>query len=152
MIFIGPPLAPNPKFHVVNATHIEVEWDKPFALPEFDVRNYTLSIVNTTSESNSTRNKTFPVSVDTTYPIRYHISNQGDIPKQCVHLNFLLTATNDAGRSDVDSVTGGFPVGKLSDAPIATNVLLYVRFKSGCFDIEKLHDCRLALCILSYYC
>ena len=39
LLDIGPPLTPRPKFHVVNATDIEVHWDKPFALPEFDVRN-----------------------------------------------------------------------------------------------------------------
>ena len=97
----------------MNATHIEVRWDKPFALPEFDVRNYLLLTLNSSSESNSTRNETISVSADTTYPIRYYLSNRGDIPKECVYMNFLLTAINDAGRSDVGSVIGGFPIGEL---------------------------------------
>ena len=93
----------------MNATHIEVWWNKPFALSEFDVRNYVLLI----SESNSTRNETISVLADTTYPIRYYLNNRGDIPKECVYMNFLLTAINDAGRSDVGSVIGGFPIGEL---------------------------------------
>lgn len=111
---LGPPCAPHPMFHVVNATHIKVQWDKPFALPEFDVRNYTLLIVNTSSESGSPRNESFLVSADTNYPITYYSNNGGDIPKECAYLNFLLTATNDAGRSDVGKVMGGFPIGKLN--------------------------------------
>ena len=97
----------------MNATHIEVWWDKPFAFPEFDVRNYLLLILNSSSESNSTRNETISVSADTTYPIRYYLNNRGDIPKECVYMNFLLTAISDAGRSNVGSVTGGFPIGEL---------------------------------------
>jgi hypothetical protein len=83
-----------------------------------------LFIVNTSSQSDQTRKEIFSVSADTTYPIRYHINNQGYIPKECVRLNFLLTATNDAGGSDVGSVVGGFPIGKLRDAPIATNIII----------------------------
>lgn len=111
---LGPPRAPHPIFHVVNATHIKVQWDKPFALPEFDVRKYTLLIVNTSSESGSPRSEPFSVSADTTYPIAHYISNGGDIPKECIYLNFSLTATNDAGRSDIGEVMGGFPIGKLN--------------------------------------
>jgi hypothetical protein len=109
---LGPPLAPYPKFHVVNATHIEVQWDKPFALPEVDVQNYTVSIVNTSSENNPTINGLYIVSADTAYPIRHYISNGGDIARECVYLSFTVTATNDAGTSDAGSVTGGFPIGE----------------------------------------
>ena len=111
--FIGPPLAPHPKFQVVNATHIEVKWDKPFTLPDFDVISYTL-LVNTSFEGVSLRNQSFSVSANTTYPIRFYLSNGGDIPKECVYINFLLTAKNDAGESHIGSVMGGFPIGKLS--------------------------------------
>ena len=111
---LGPPRAPHPMFHVVNATHIKVQWSKPFVLPELDVRKYTLLIVNTSSESGSPRNESILVSASTNYPITYYISNGGDTPKECVYLNFLLTATNDAGRSDIGEVMGGFPVGKLN--------------------------------------
>lgn len=106
--FLGPPLAPHPKFRVMNATHIEVQWDKPFAFPEFDVQNYTLSIVNTSSENDTITNE---LSANTTYPIRHYISNGGDIPKECMYLRFIVTATSDAGTSDEGSVTGGFPIG-----------------------------------------
>ena len=112
LIFIGPPLTPRPKFHVVNATHIEIEWDKPFALPEFDVLYYNLSIVNTSLENDTSSNELFIASESTGYPIRHYISNMGDIPKECVYLNFNLTATSDAGTSDPGSVSGGFPIGK----------------------------------------
>ena len=110
-------MAPHPKFRVVNATYIQVQWDKPFSLPEFDVRQYILLIVNTSSGSDSTRYETFHVSANTTYPIRYYMSNGGDIPKECMYVKFLLTAINDAGTSDIGSVTGGFPIGKLKFNP-----------------------------------
>lgn len=106
--FLGPPLAPRPKFHVVNATHIEIKWDKPFALPEVDVQNYTLSIVNDSSENDTTITGLYHISADT---MRQYLSNGGDIARECVYLTFILTATNDAGISDPGSVTGGFPIG-----------------------------------------
>ena len=109
----GPPQTPQPVFHVVNGTHIEVQWDKPFALPEFDVRNYTLSVWNTSSMSYVSLQQVFPVSEDTGYPIRYYISNEGIIPADCVYLNFTLTASNDAGTSSVGFTTGGFAIGIL---------------------------------------
>ena len=95
----------------MNATHIEVQWDKPFALPEFDVQNYTLLISNANSENDSTISGLFHASADAVYPIRHYISNGGDIPKECVFLRFILTATNDAGTSNAGSVAGGFPIG-----------------------------------------
>ena len=103
----GPPLPPHPKFHVVNATHIKVEWDKPFALPEYDVRNYTL----TTSSQGITDTVTLEVSQDTDHPMSEYFNNRGDIPQDCVLTNFTLTATNDIGRSLEGFVTGGFAIG-----------------------------------------
>ena len=47
------PLTPQPVFHVVNATHIKVQWDIPFALPKYDVRNYTLLIGNINTSSST---------------------------------------------------------------------------------------------------
>ena len=108
---IGPPLTPQPEFHVVNATHIDVEWYKPFAFPEFDIRNYTLSIWNTSSSSHVSPDQVFSVSEDTEYPIRYYVYNNGNIPDDCVHLNFMLTASSDAGSSSVGFTTGGFAIG-----------------------------------------
>ena len=96
----------------MNATHIEVRWDKPFALPEVDIQKYTILIVNTSSENSSTINGQYSVSADTAYPIRHYISNGGDIAMECVYLRFIVTATNDAGASDPGSVTGGFPIGR----------------------------------------
>jgi hypothetical protein len=122
---VGPPLTPQPVFHVINATHIEVEWDKPFALPEFDVRNYTLSIWNTSSSSHVQPNQPFPVSINTEYPIRYHISNGGNIPDNCVYLNFTLTASSEAGTSGVGFTTGGFAIG------MVFTVLCIIMFQFG---------------------
>ena len=107
--FLGPPLTPHPEFHVVNATHIEVQWDKPFALPEFDVQYYTLSI---SFENDTTLNGPYNVSADIAYPIRHYIGNGRNIAKECVYLRFILTATSDAGTSDAGSVIGGFPIGR----------------------------------------
>ena len=109
---LGPPLAPHPEFQAVNTTHIKVQWDKPFALPEFDVQNYTLLIINATFKNNTAISGLFYVSADTAYPIRLYFSNGGDIPEECVYLRFILTATNDVGTSDAGSVIGGFPIGK----------------------------------------
>ena len=95
----------------MNATHIEVQWDKPFALPEFDVTNYTLSIWNTSSSGHVQPNQLVSVSTYTEYPIRYLISNGGNIPDNCVYLNFTLTASSDAGTSAVGFTTGGFAIG-----------------------------------------
>ena len=111
-INLGPPLAPHPKFHVVNATHIEVQWDKPFALPDIDVQNYTLSIINASSENDTTISGLHHISADAAYPIKYYITNDGDIARECVYLRFIVTATNDAGTSNAGSVTGGFPIGR----------------------------------------
>ena len=86
-----------------------MQWDKPFALPEFDVQKYTLSIINTSSE---TTNGLYNVLADTAYPIRHYISNGGHLARECVYLRFIVTATNDAGTSDTGSVTGGFPIGR----------------------------------------
>ena len=95
----------------MNATHIEVQWEKPFALPEFDVRNYTLSIWNTSSNSHVQPNQLVPVSTNTEYPVSYRISNEGNIPDNCVYLNFTLTASSDAGTSAAGFTTGGFAIG-----------------------------------------
>ena len=83
-------LTPQPIFHVVNATHIEVQWDKPFTIPDIDVRKYTLSIWNTSSLSLTFPNQVFSVSEDTEYPIRYYFSNEGNISDECVYLNSVV--------------------------------------------------------------
>ena len=109
---IGPPLTPQPVFHAVNATHIKVQWDKPFALPEYDVRNYTLLIGNTSSSTHVFQNQIlYNASEDTEYPIRHYINNGGIIPDDCVYLNFTLTASSDAGTSNAGLTTGGFAIG-----------------------------------------
>ena len=113
-IFQGPPLTPNPVFRIVNATHIEVHWDKPFTLPQFDVRNFTLSIWNTSFSDYGFLNHQqllFSVSENTEYPIRHYISNEGNIPSDCVYLNFTLTASNGVGISNVRFTIGGFAIG-----------------------------------------
>ena len=108
---IGPPLPPHPEFDAVkfNATHIKVQWDKPFSFPaEFDIRNFTLT---TRSEGSLLLSETFfPVTADTNYPIVHHINNNGIIARECVHMNFTVTATNEVGTSDGGFATGGFPI------------------------------------------
>ena len=85
LCMIGPP---QPAFHVVNATHIEVEWDKSFALteydvrnylfalPEYDVRNYTLLIINTISTSHVFLNQSQVLYTVSEYPTRHSINMQ----------------------------------------------------------------------------
>ena len=104
----GPPLKTRPIFHIVNATTIKVQWDKPFALPEFDIRNYTLFI---SSQMSETTNVMFQVSDNSHYPIVHYITNEGVIPKDCISINFTLIATNDVRRSCEGFVIGGFATG-----------------------------------------
>ena len=105
-------MTPIPKFHVENATHIRVQWDKPFSLPEFDVRNYTLTVLNTSSKDANPSRETFNAQ-DTDYPVIHYINNHGVIPQDCIYLNFTLTATNDAGTSTGGLATGGFGIGNI---------------------------------------
>ena len=96
-------------FQVVNSTHIIVEWYKTFALPEFDVKYYTLTTANTSTDTSI--QETFNTSVVVDYPLVHYLSNRGVIPQDCVYLNFTLTATNEAGTSDEGFTTGGFAIG-----------------------------------------
>ena len=98
-------------FHVVNATHIKVQWDKPFVFPEFDIRNYTLFTSSATT--GTTTNETLDASQDTSYPMVHYANNGGVIPQDCVYMNFSLIATNDIGRSTEGFATGGFAIGML---------------------------------------
>ena len=90
-----------------------MQWDKPFTLPEFDVKNYTLTTVNTSLEADDPARETFNASMikDSDYPFVHYVSNRGVIPQDCVYLNFTLTATNEAGTSDEGFTTGGFAIG-----------------------------------------
>ena len=106
----GPPVKPSPIFQVVNSTHIKVEWNKTFALPEFDVKYYTLTTANTSTDTSI--QETINASVVEDYPLVHYLSNRGVIPQDCVYLNFTLTATNDVGTGDEGFTTGGFPIGK----------------------------------------
>ena len=94
----------------MNATHIKVQWDKPFALPEFDVKSYTLSTLNTTSGTGVPTTETVNVTSGEG-PYIHYMSNGGIIPRDCFDLNFTLTAANDIGTSDEGFTSGGFPIG-----------------------------------------
>ena len=71
------------------------------------MKNFTLTI---RSEDSQLSNE-FEVTPESMYPIVHYISNGGNIPQECVHMNFTLTATNEAGTSDEGYATGGFPIG-----------------------------------------
>ena len=77
--------------------------------------------MNTSSESGISLSETLSVSQDTDYPISYYISNGGDIPWDCVYLNYTLTTTSDAGISDAGFVVGGFAIGNST----GSQLLLY---------------------------
>ena len=113
MQYAGPPLTPHPVFHVVNAMHIKVEWDKPFVCPEFDIRNYTLH--TSSGRNRTTTTDTLYASSDTNYSesMIHYISNGGVIPQECIYMNFTLIATNDVGSSTEGFATGGFAIGML---------------------------------------
>ena len=104
-IYTGPPLPPHPILRVVNATHIEVFWGKPYAYPGFDIQSYTLTIINMSIDTTEVHTYT----ADTTYPIRHYVNNVGDNHNKCHTLQFNLIATNAVGNSHTGSVVGGFP-------------------------------------------
>ena len=56
-------------------------------------------------------NEMFPVTQETEYPIRHYISNEGNIPNDCVYINFTLIASSEAGTSSIGFITGGFAIG-----------------------------------------
>ena len=107
MTSTGRPLPPQPTFRVVDATHIEVKWDKPFS--GVDIQYYTLTIIN--MEDDSKEVYTYPGSGDTSYPVKHYQSTKGHIQSKCNYLQFNLTATSAAGTSDTGSVIGSFPIG-----------------------------------------
>ena len=128
ILFLGPPQTPSATLHIVNGTHIKVQWDKPFALPGFDVENYTLTTLNTSLERNTSTLTTEIIDASTIkdYPVIYYISNGGTIPQNCIYLNFTLTATNDAGTSGEGFVSGGFAIGNYI-IPLHICSLLYAQ-------------------------
>ena len=75
------------------------------------MRNYSLI---TSYDNSSETTKHVQVSQSQEYPIVHYISNGGHIPQECVHMNFTLIATNEAGSSNQGFATGGFPIGTLS--------------------------------------
>ena len=123
MQYTGPPLMPHPVFHVVNATHIKVQWDKPFVFPEFDIRNYTL--YTSSWRSRTATNETLDTAWDTNYPIIHYTSNGGVIPQNCIYMNFTLIATNDVGHSTEGFATGGFAIGMLPLFPCMQNIIIH---------------------------
>ena len=127
--FIGPPLPPHPEFDVIDATHIKVQWDKPFSFPaEFDIASYTLT--TRTEGSQTSKETTFPVTADTNYPRVHYISNGSTIAQECVHMNFTLTATNKVGTSNEGFATGGFPIGEYTQRLPRCACALHVKQRS----------------------
>ena len=72
------------------------------------MRSYSLI---TSYDNSSETSKHIQVSQSQEYPLVHYISNGGHIPQECVHMNFTLTATNEAGTSKEGYATGGFPIG-----------------------------------------
>ena len=113
LLYPGPPLLPQLIFHVVDATKIEVKWNKPFSFQKFNVTNYTLSIWNTSSNFYVVKDENFLVNENTDYPIRYYLTKEENISDVCHYLEFRLIASNDIGNSTVGQTTGSFPISKL---------------------------------------
>ena len=118
MISTGPPLSPHPRFRIVNCSHVEVSWDKPYAHPDFDVENYTLTV----SYTKDNRTEVYNISGDAAYPIRQFLSNGGRIPDGCENILFSVTATNAVGTSEAGVVVGGFPIGEFASKHTNTSL------------------------------
>ena len=94
----------------MNATTIEVKWNKPYAHPKYDVTSYTLSIWNTSSKSYVLEDEIFLANE----AVEYYVTKDGSKPDVCHYLEFRLTASNEAGTSNVGLITGSFPIGKIN--------------------------------------
>lgn len=114
-VIAGPPLAPNVSFVIINATAVQVSWERPFSMKQFDIHNYTVRIRNSTNGKVS--EEVILADNDQTYSqpspvISYIMNNNGDIPHDCHELQFNVTASNAVGESNEGYVSGGFPIGE----------------------------------------
>ncbi len=97
-------MAPNPVFSVLNVSTVQVEWAAPFTLVEFPIMNYTVQVINQTSDDllNS--------AVLDADMLSYNITHTA--PPSCTNLTFLVVAYSEVGPSVPGTAQGAFPFSK----------------------------------------
>ena len=106
LLYVGPPLSPDPTLNVLSPSQLKIQWDIPFSHESDPIQRYDIQILNTSSgrkfEYNVSQNGyTFP-------------TEDGNKAEHCHHLMFNVTAVSAQGQSKPGKVSGGFPVGKYS--------------------------------------
>ena len=104
IIIAGPPLPPHPRIALLNATALQLNWDKPFTWTTVaDILNYTIRMYN--SSGDQWKNWTVGPSVNAIAVVK-----EGAMVEQCAELFFDVSATNVVGESRFLTVSGGFPI------------------------------------------
>lgn len=101
-LIIDVPLPPSPEFVVVNESAVQVEWEAPFTWQGFPISNYTVQVINHTSEELVAMGVLTP---DT----QSYILKQTVSPSFCTNLTFFVLANNSVGASMSGRVQGAFP-------------------------------------------
>ena len=105
----GVPSIPHPRVTIVNKTTLQISWERPFTMGHFTVHNYSLGVVNTSSDSVVMSRNILPRNA-TFYTELFSTPHAA---QTCSQLQISLTAANVIGKSGVGTTTGGFPVSKL---------------------------------------
>ncbi len=101
----GPPSETHPMIsYNQSGLSLTISWGEPFTHPGFNITEYSLQIVNRSSNAAMTR--TVPVGLD-----RVYVDTVDAPPSQCNELDYIVTAFNSIGNSTA-SVSGGFPISK----------------------------------------
>ena len=105
-VHAGPPLPPHPTMTLLNATTLQLNWNKPFTWTAVaDILNYTVRMYN--SSGDQWRNWTVGPFVNAIAVVK-----EGGMVDQCAELSFDVSATNVVGESRILTVSGGFPIGE----------------------------------------
>ncbi len=88
---------------MVNASNVGVEWEEPFSPANFPILNYTVQVINQTS------NDLLVVEEIAAHPRSYNYTRT--VPPSCFGIVFLVIATNAVGDSIEGLARGKFPAG-----------------------------------------
>lgn len=91
---------------MLNVSTVQVEWEAPFTWNGFPITNYTVVVINQTSQEQ--------LANDTLSPdiLSYNLT-EATPSKYCSTLEFYIYAINKVGTSSSGYVYGSFPTGEL---------------------------------------